>query len=306
MWPRKNGLLHDVVVYGDAQDDAWATVSCWVTAPGTVHSQHLVSKGRPEASRAVILSSQVEMANHGMLAGSNWFRAENRFPARVFGTCQNSLDAETSTSRDYTYIAVPRSGDFDLPAEKSILTKRCTDEDCQFVSQLATRLCGPVHSAGEAWQSGDLEMRALDAEFKLVGLRRYRQVFIATAVGSVEPCGFAVAYRGPLGLNFSFLENRCEIWLEQGLESTQRKIAFLALLAAASSTYEDFELSFIPVVGANDLCENLVAEQKANLVQRYTKVTWLRDGFNDWYNHVDGFYGNLEKYRARKNRAGAA
>jgi len=50
------------------------------------------------------------------------------------------------------------------------------------------------------------------------------------------------AYRGPLGVNFSYLENRCDLLLHPTLPESEVSEAASALLTACSKAYDDFEL----------------------------------------------------------------
>ena len=59
-------------------------------------------------------------------------------------------------------------------------------------------------------------------------------------------CGAALAYRAPLGLNYSFLENRCDVLLSDE-EPEEASGTARALVAAAADTYRDFTPGFIPV-----------------------------------------------------------
>ena len=152
----------------------------------------------------------------GHAASQNWFRAENRYPARVFGSCTLSLGQENAVVHQHSCVTMRRDR---LPAAPgAVAVHRCTDTDAPVIERLARRLCGAVQAEADEWAAGDVELRQLDARYQEVGLRRHRHVFIATAPGLLEPAGFAVAYRGPLGLNFSFLENRCELWIDPQLD----------------------------------------------------------------------------------------
>ena len=86
------------------------------------------------------------------------------------------------------------------------------------------------------------KLSELNEAYARVGLLRSRRVFLATASGHSQPIGVACAYRGPLGLNFSFLESRCDMWLDACLDEPERQSAASALVDACRPSYDDCPL----------------------------------------------------------------
>jgi len=290
MSARAGRFLHDVVVYDDPATGAWACVSYWATTSQAVHSQHLVSIGLPEASRAVLLSTQSESHLLKHTAAQNWFRAENRYPARVFGSCTLSLGPEIAVVHRHACLLMRRDR---LPtASTAIHVHRCTEMDMPLIDRFARRVCGTVQAEADEWSAGDVELTQLDDRYREVGLRRYRRIFIAVAPGFEEPSGLAVGYRGPLGLNFSFLENRLELWLDPQLDNETHSQTIAALIRAAASTYLDFELPEI-LVATDQFSGNTLHALGAKPMQNYSRSVWLRAGYPAWYEHVNGFYARV-------------
>ncbi|MFZ4576471.1 MAG: hypothetical protein ACOYN0_18960, partial [Phycisphaerales bacterium] len=236
-------FLNDVVVFEDSRTGAWASMSHWATTTSGGQAQHLVSVGRPEGSRAVMLPTHSQAHARGHVASQNWFRAENRFPARVFGSCTPALGPAHAVLHEHCCVTIAHESMPELCG--TVKVTRCTDADSKTVELLAVRLCGEVQAKADEWAAGDIGLSQLDERFKTVGLRRHRTVFIAVAHGVQEPVGLAVAYRGPLGLNFSFLENRCELWIDPHLDAERRDKTIASLVKAASHAYTDCELPFM-------------------------------------------------------------
>lgn len=294
-------FLHDVVVYNDPSNGAWASITYWATTNHGGHAQHLVSVGRPEASRAVMLACQSEIANGEHNAIQNWFRAENRFPARVFGSCAHSLGVENAVIHQHVLIGIDRS---QLPSpDRKISVHRATDSDASALDELSRHICGEVQARADDWASGDIELSTLDKRFQAVGLRRYRKVVVANAPGLRQPAGFAVAYRGPLGLNFSFLENRCELWLDPQLNHEQHIHVAASLIDAASRTYDDSELPSI-LITTNPYTASVLTSMGAALIQDYSRSVWLRPGYAAWYGHVNSFYTRIIAAANRRSTTG--
>src|SRR5690349_21011376 len=64
-----------------------ASLAVWRTSHLGIMSQHLVAENNPFASRAVMLAAAAATIRKGFdFSAQNWFRPENRFPARVFGS----------------------------------------------------------------------------------------------------------------------------------------------------------------------------------------------------------------------------
>jgi hypothetical protein len=272
-------------------------LSSWTTGDHQVHAQHLVSVGRPDATRAILLAAQSQIANDGAQAIGNWFRPENRFPARVFGSSPQALGAGLAAGRPMVLLALPRSTARAIAADLPV--HRCAPAQAPVLDALARDLCGPVQATADGWRTGDLDLDALDARYQEVGLRRYRRSFLALDRGESHPTGFAVAYRGPLGLNFSFLENRLELHLDPTLDDASRLSTARSLVAAAVSEYDDFELPSL-VLATDPVTSGALELAGAAPMVRYSQVTWLWPGFARWFDHVESFYARLKAAHARR------
>ena len=108
------------------------------------------------------------------------------------------------------------------------------------------------------------------------------------------PLAAAIAWRGPLGLNFSFLENRCDVLVDPALPEARVEPVVRGLLAAAATAYWDFEDAEIPVVLAE---RDAIAAVRAGArpLCRYTQSIWLRAGFDATYDHFARFYQRIER-----------
>jgi hypothetical protein len=125
-----------------------------------------------------------------------------------------------------------------------------------------------------------------------VGLRRTRHVWLAYNKRQNRPIGAAIAYRGPLGLNFSFLENRCDLLLLPSLPETELASAAAALLNAAVTAYENFELEHIPVIVSEDNISVLL-NLGAEFIRHYCQCIWLKASYPRSYRHVESFYNKI-------------
>src|SRR5688572_7477255 len=97
-----------VLTAGDPREDC-ASVAIWRTTRDSWVWQHLVCKGNPLQSRAVMLGGVLRCSRLGLgESQQNWFRPENRFPARIFGSMGQSVGKSFASVHSHMYFAVPR------------------------------------------------------------------------------------------------------------------------------------------------------------------------------------------------------
>lgn len=286
-------LLHHVITVGDVNSGRFCSGSLWRSARGRVQAQHLVSTDRPESTRIALIASQrVMIAAPCVRTSENWFRAENRFPARVFGSVPASLGASVASVSSHVVMAWPRS--VSVPSAVCIDVHRVSRQgvDAMAIESLVARCDGPVVAETEELTGPDPELDGLDAIHRSVGLRRWRRLLGVFDRHDGRAIGAAVVNRGPLGLNFSFLENRCDLWCDPELDPARRRDVLLALLGAARSWYGDFELAEIPLsCDSGDAA--LLERDGARRLHAYRRCVWRRAGFDGWCGHVDAFYDRL-------------
>src|SRR5713226_1623379 len=98
-----------------------ASLAVWRTTQNGWMSQHLVSENNPYASRAVMLAAAAASIRKGRdLSAQNWFRPENRFPARVFGSMVQTIGESLSSVQRHAYFSLPRR--MSLPSAGGIRT----------------------------------------------------------------------------------------------------------------------------------------------------------------------------------------
>jgi hypothetical protein len=267
-----------------------AALAVWRTTRHGWMYQHLVSENNPYASRAVMLAAEAESILKGSdESAQNWYRPENRFPARVFGSMIDSIGGSLSSVQRHAYCALPRK--LSLPSDAGIRVVPYDASRNRDLREVAACTRGQVYVAAEELAE-DVPLKALDGLYRRVGLRRTRHVWLAYRRGKDLPIGAAVAYRGPLGLNFSYLENRCDLLLLPLQSAPELEGTATSLLAAAATAYENFELQDIPVIASDD---NLTILTKigAQFIRHYCQCIWLKDGYARSYRHVDSFYSKV-------------
>jgi len=201
---------------------------------------------------------------------------------------QNIGDSLSSSQR-HAFFALSRG--LALDSEKGIRIASYEPSLKNDLCNIANITRGRVHVAAEEL-AGDVPFQALDGLYRRVGLRRTRHVWLAYRKGKEGPIGAAIAYRGPLGLNFSYLENRCDLLLHPSLSEGETEAAASSLLKASANAYENFELEDIPVIAAENAIPVLL-KVGATFVRRYCQCIWLKDSYPRSYRHVDSFYSKV-------------
>jgi hypothetical protein len=267
-----------------------ASIAVWRTTHHGWMSQHLVSENNPLGSRAVMLAGTAASILRGVDESyQNWFRPENRFPSRVFGSMVQSIGTALSSVQQHMYFALSRK--LPLPSAAGIRVVPYDSSHKEALCEVARASRGQTYVAAEELAL-DAELKAVDELYRNVGLRRTRQAWLAYAQGKNEPMGAAIAYRGPLGVNFSFLENRCDLLLHPKLAESEASDVVTTLLRASFAAYEDFELDTIPVI-ADPVSSVILIQLGAEYLRDYCQGICLKDGNLRFYRHIDGFYSRL-------------
>jgi hypothetical protein len=277
--------LRRVITFESEDGRRWGSVDAWLSGPGTWAVQHLAANGGGVGSRASILTSVARcLADPDFIAAESWFRPSNPFPHRVLGDSVDAIGEDVSSRSDCEYLAVNARC---VPGTRALVSE-VRDAAGDLLDLLD--LLGRSHTKVNIVTKGvtrDLGLEGVDAIYRMVGLRRYRRTWLARS-RSGDCLGAVLAHRGPVGLNFSFLENRCDLVLFPGLAPELAADAAAGLLAAAADAYEDFSPGFIPVatpaacapavvwMGASAIRTTVVGGQAPEAT--YSHISWLRPG----------------------------
>ncbi|MBY0587902.1 hypothetical protein K2X85_12045 [bacterium] len=131
------------------------------------------------------------------------------------------------------------------------------------------------------------KMKALDDRYKQLGLNRTRTILGVR--GDEGVMAVAVAYDGPLGMNFSFLESSCHLYLRSDLPAEQRVAVTLCLVSAVYRLNSERELPFYVFECSNDLA-SVLAAAGGEMLQSYSKFVIKRDGYAAFYKAIIDLY----------------
>jgi len=262
------------------------SVSSWRSTHTTWHTQYAVSLANPLASRAALLSAAAVRHQNSQ---QNWFQPANCFANDVFASIVPNLGVGRASVDDFGYVAV--SPGVLPPHHDDLVVVGCQDnrgghQDDLFHLAFGTR--GLAYAKSEELDHEDLNLDGLDATYRRVRLRRYRKIWLAYTKMRDEVVGAVIAYSGPLGFNFSFLENRCDLIIHPMLSRQMEIAVSLYLVAMAAYVYEDFPPGIIPVV-SGERTAKLLAEAGGKRIHRYSQAVFLSSAYENWCRHVQEF-----------------
>ena len=274
----------------------FASITAWKQSSYCFFAQHLVSSGNPMMSLKVLLAAQDKAQFHHdnseIRCCQNWFRPNNRYAYRVFASIYAKLGDEKSFLLLFHYLHLPLKNIKKEPSEK-FLVEEVFGKDAELITFVRAQY-GDVFVRGEELDQEDIQLDKIDALYRKYKLSRRRRILKIRDAQTKKIVACVVANRGPLGLNFSFLENRAYYIVDKHIAESQRKPLVQTMNTVAKSFYTTIELQAIPIV--TDAATSLELQaQNAVFQRKYMQTIWMRDGFSDWYDHIHSFLQRIEK-----------
>ena len=272
------------------------SIAFWRTTNNSWIAQHLVSTGGfPAGVCAMMLRAQAEVyiQRNRYHSFQNWFSKNNKYANLIFGSLVRTIGKEFSSVELFHYMGVEK-GLSKKPSNQIQIMPYQNDHKDELI-HLYDQLRGKIDSNAEELDSSDIELDQLDQIYQKVNLRRKRYIWIASMKNKTTPLGAVIVYRGPFGLNFSLLENRCDLLVDPELKEDDRIIVIHNLLVEASNAYFEsklnlpYPISFIPVI-TDIKSATIIKHSGGHLLREYKKSVWLQDAFEGWYKHIQAQY----------------
>jgi hypothetical protein len=223
----------------------------------------------------------------------SWFLPSDRGAKKAFSYLERKLGPNRASVEHYSHIAMPIKGT--PPHDDDLLVVPCQNNDGgrqDDLVHLVTGTRGFVYVTSEELDHEDVNLEALDDAYRRADRRRYRRIWLAYSRTRREVVGAAIAYRGPLELDFSGLTNRCDIVIHPMLSlQTTASVARL-LIAAVASVYKDFHSESIPVL-TDERTGTVLATYGGQWLREVGLAIILDSAYEDWYHHLS---------RSRKKR----
>jgi hypothetical protein len=279
-------------------EDAWGSVSLWRSSEHGWIGHHMAALGKRLASgRAVFaaLASVKPRVDANQMRGLQiWFSAFNRFANGIFGSLTDVAGPNSAALHVWDYVTVPLASCGGATGSVTVIERR---SPCEELWDMAVSTRGWIYAVAEELAHPDLQLQAVDERYARVGLRRFRRVWTAHRSGDERALGAIVAYRGPLGLNFSFLENRCDLMIRPDLDESARLEVVRALLHAAVDTYHDFLPKQLFVV-ADASSRSDLARLDGTLIRRYAdSIALPQRAYDAWAKNAITFYQKIMAHK---------
>ncbi|PHN01561.1 hypothetical protein [Flavilitoribacter nigricans] len=275
----------------------FASISLWKQSNYGMFAQHLVSTGNPHLSLRIMLEAQFifehQFTEEEVRASQNWFRPNNRYAYRVFASMFEKLGDRKSALLHHHYLHLPLTATPVRPQNGGYTVEEVAGLDPE-LSRFVKNQYGEVFVRAEELDQPDIELRQIGRVFQRYGLQRFRKVWKVRDSRSGQIVACSIANRAPLGLNFSFLENRAYYILDQDLDGGQRASVLRALHHRIAETYRDIRIGVVPIVTDCRTAEVLTT-QGAVKIREYVQSIWLREGFRQWYDHINSFLQRIER-----------
>ena len=284
----------------EKNNNHFSSVCAWKQNNTGMLAQHLVSNGNPFLSLKVMLAASYHAEHHftknEVNSSQNWFRQNNRYAFRIFASMYDKLGPNRASLRLFHFLNLPLD-QIQESTTANVEISPITGVDEEFIT-FVTEQYGEVFVQAEELDQSDILLTKLNTQFKQYGLQRYRKVLKVRCKTSGKIVASAIINRAPLGINFSFLENKAYYILSETLTAPERLVVLQAMNSAIKTYYQDFALQAIPIV-TDELTAKALEQLKAKFLRTYMQSIWMRDGFAQWFDHIHSF---LQKIEARKTR----
>lgn len=284
-------------------NENFASVSTWKQSNYGMMAQHLVSNGNPFLSLKVMMAAQYKAEHfhdeNQIRSSQNWFRPDNRYAYRVFASMFEKLGDEKASLIRFEYLHKPLK-QIQNCSKKPFKIEEVTGIDFECID-FVSRQYGNVFVRAEELDQIDIQLRKIAFQYNKYGLKKSRKVFKIKDIQNNKTVACIVANRGPIGLNFSFFENRAYYILDNNLSKSQRTELLPVMNSALKPFYSGFEFQKIPIA-TDELTSEILQTQGATFFKTYMQSIWMREGFAQWYEHIHSFLERIER-RMNKKRA---
>lgn len=292
----KEMLLWILALKDVKKEQNFASISVWKHNNSGFFAQHLVSTGNPFLSLKVMLQAQFVAGNYfseqEVQSSQNWFRPNNRYAYRVFASMYKKLGTEKAALHKFQYLHLPLEH-INAECSDQFRVEEVNGIDPDF-SSFIKKNYGVVFLKAEELDKKDTGLKEIGQLYQNYGLKLGRRVLKIIDNQSQKILAATIANRAPIGLNFSYLENRAYYIIDPSLKE---EACYAVLQLANDATrchYKDFPLQIIPIVTNERTAEQLIA-LGARHVREYMQSIWLRSGFDQWYEHIESFLKRIER-----------
>lgn len=278
--PWENFLL---LTYNRPEKDLFASVSAWRSTFRSYCIQHMVSN-QAENTRLILLHFlnilEKDIAENNAI--QVYYQPKTRFANNMFSYLRNKAGDEHSHLCPYSYLSYPVKP---VPLHWTrVFAEELNKSNQKDIIDFIQREKGAFYSWVQDFDNDDFTLSALDQEYGKYGLTRTRKV-VAYKDESQRILGVAVINKASTGLNFSLLENSCEIILDSQHPIWILNEAVKSILYHLSNEYQKSNLDNIPLLVAPEY-EDLIQAYGGKPMRIYNYFTCDNSVFEEWRSYL--------------------
>jgi len=263
-----------------------ASLVAWRSSMNSMAAQHLSSDGMPLLTRSILLGALLYFSSY---SAGLWYNPQNKYSDRLFGKLPTVVGNKYAHSILFDYLFINASKLSNATNKSHI--RQLFNKDHKEAFHLVKTFIGDVFAKVEEFDKDDLELNELDKLYNKSGLSRKRYFFALYSKNN-QPLGIAIVYKGPLGINFSFLKNASIVLVRDDIDKKLIEATMNNLLLTIAPVYKDFALNTIPVL-TNKTCSQLLVKNGHTFFREYKKVMWSKEINTKCYDYIDNIYGKI-------------
>lgn len=274
----------------------------WRTTHTGWSTQSFIPQGSPPVTRGWLQASAAvrdRMGRQNDRSQQIAFLPRDRLAKKVFGHIGRKLRPNRASVEHYSHIAMPAKSM--PPHDDDLVVLPCRKNDGGRQDDLIHLVAGTrgfVYVTSEELDHEDLNLQALDDAYRQAGRRRYRRIWLVYSRVRREVVGAAIAYRGPLEFDTSWLANRCDIVVHPMLSKQTTVSVVQHLTASAASVYKDFHS--IPVI-TDERTGTLLATCRGQWIRELGQAIILDTAYEDWCRHLERLNESVVRRRKKQD-----
>ncbi|ELR71792.1 hypothetical protein C900_02377 [Fulvivirga imtechensis AK7] len=293
--PWENFLL---LTYSRPEKDLFASVSAWRSTLRSYCIQHMVSN-QAENTRLILLHFLNILEND--ITEKNaiqvYYQPKTRFANNMFSHLHKAAGTEHSHLSPYSYLSYPVKP---VPLHwDRVFAEELNKTNQKGIIDFIKREKGDFYSWVQDFDSDDFTLSTLDKEYSKYGLTRTRQV-VAYKDESHKILGVSVINRASTGLNFSLLENSCEIILDSQHPIWLLNEVIKSILYHISNLYRQSDLDSVPLLVAPEY-EGLIQAYGGKSMRTYNYFTCDNSVFEEWRSYLKSELKEVTEHLKIKN-----
>lgn len=287
-----------LLTYNRPEKELFASVSAWRTNSRSYCIQHMVSN-QAENTRLILLhfinllQQDIKKDN----AIQVYYQPKTRFANNMFSFLAKQAGPNHGNLSSYSYLSYPlKPVNFDWA---SVVAEEMNHNNSEQIQQFVTKEKGCFYSWVQGLDTADYSLSEVNSIYQQYGLARTRKV-VAFKNDLNEIFGVAIINKASAGLNFSMLENSCEMILNSSQPVWVLNEAIKNMLCYISTEYQQTELDYVPLL-IDPAWEDLISAYGGKPMRTYDYFTCDNTVFPVWTDYLKNELVSVTEHMKMKN-----